>query len=608
MTVRRLFLWVPMALLLTGACAALAYLDLFSTFMPYDDEGVIMLSNRLFLSGYTPYTEISWLYGPAHIAQVQFLHDGLGVPISHSAVRYITLLNWMLLCAVAGLLLSWLTCSRVWGLVGFVLSFLYTGSTVNEPGHPQVWMAAVGLLIPWCLALPGTSRRWIAWFLVGCVTAVVFHTKINAGVFCVGAVVVALLAQWAANGRSTLLAGFLTLGSLCFPFLLMAPLLAMDNSVGFALICGSSMAAVALVAVARPVRGLDFYASAGGCFAGFALVTVVALLYAGWHGIGALDIVAGLRAYATEQQAFYHFFRDYSAVQLGLAVLALGCAGLQLLAPRATVTRFSLLPARVYFVAAALYSLTIDDAGHSQSLLGNAGAWCWLVIVGPARGQGLQSGRLLLAALAAWSPLLAYPIPGTQLYMGSLPILLAALVCMVDGLSQLGYACDPGQARKLIAAAGLMILLVAVGGLGWQLQSARRHYAELEPLALPGTGPLRIEAHRAGLYRELVAEANRHDVLLTAFRFNSLYLWSSAEIPGPAYLSQSRLLQAAPEVQAHIRATLRQADNPLVISRRGLEPPPGAEAPESWLQRDFKVYRRIGPYLLMSRRQIHDKN
>jgi hypothetical protein len=142
-------------LLVLLVCAAVGYLELFSTFLPYDDEGLFMLSNRLFLEGHMPYTELSWLFGPVHLAWVQLVHGLLAVPLSHEAIRFLTLLQWLAVAMVSGLLVRTLTRSGVWGCAAVLLSFIYLRSIINEPGHPQSLIALALLAIPLC-----AGQRW----------------------------------------------------------------------------------------------------------------------------------------------------------------------------------------------------------------------------------------------------------------------------------------------------------------------------------------------------------------------------------------------------------------------------------------------------------------
>jgi hypothetical protein len=599
MTISKVILGSLIAALILVAVAIVGFYELFSNFRAYDDEGLFMLSNRLFLSGYIPYTDITWLFGPVQLAVVQLLHDGLGIPIDHSAVRFITLVQWLILCSVAGLLVSVLAHSIRWGMVSFVLTFLYTTSIVNEPGHPQILVTAFSLAIALFPALWLVRRSWIVWLLVGATVALVFYIKVNAGVFCLAAVAIALLAQWFPGRWRVPLMTLLVLGSVAFPFLLMAPLLTVDHCFRYALVSGLSMMGVALLAVARPVPGLNFYPSLLASASGFLLLSVAALGYAVWQLVSPSDIVVSLWGYAADQVAFYHFFRDYSGLQLLLAGVATGCALLQLVAPKSALARISLCPARLLFVCAAFYSLLVNTAGNSQFMLGYAGPWCWLIILGPTRGLADMTGRLLLAALAAWTPLLAYPMPGTQLYLGSLPILLAASVCAADGLVILQMKYQTAEGRySLVGIGSGAALLMALAALLLQYQSIVQQYASYQPLALPGTGPLRIEKVRAQQYRKLVAQADLSDVLLTTFRFNSLYFWSTARSPGPGYLSQWPLLLSSPAAQAQARQGLQSATRPLVIDRQRRGADSGAE---SWLQQDFPIYHRIGSYVLMRR-------
>ncbi len=581
--------------LLIGACGLVGFYALFSNFRTYDDEGLLMVSSQLFLNGNIFYKQIPWIYGPMQLATVQVLHDWLPVPITHSAVRFVTLAVWLFLSALSGLLVYKLTRSRTWALVSLILAFLFSRSIVNEPGHPQGMVAFATILIPLIPGLFRAERKWIPWLLIGGVAATVANIKLNAGLFCIAAVSVVLAGQfrplrWRGHLRLAL-AG----GSLLFPFVLMYPLLADPNCLGFALISACSVAAVAVITSMRDVPGIQPRAACLAFLVGLTLVTLGALAFVGQYGVSLFDILSSLMGYASSQIDFYHFFRDYSLFQLSMASVSLVLAISFVMAGESSVGTKLIILGKTCFGLAAVYSFIIDDAAHAQAMLGYAGPWCWLVAVS-RHGGPVSTGRLLLAATAAWAPLLAYPIPGSQLYFGSLPVLLAAIVCTADALEELPEATSPARIVALIA------LFAATGSLYWHYKDARDQYQEYELLALPGTGLMRVEPHLAKVLREMVRSVDSADVVLTTFRFNSLYLWSHVKPPDPGHLPLSPFRYLSAVEQQRIQRGLKAAEHPVIVARlSAADGSAPAEIPV-WMERDFEPFRRIGPYVLMQRR------
>ena len=594
-------LYVTGAAIVFAVLAAVGFLELFANFRAYDDEGFMMLSNRLFLDGHIPFTEITWLYGPVQLAWVQLVHGVLNVPITHSAVRFVTLLVWLSLAGVSGCLVARLGGSRVWALAASVLAFLYTGSIVNEPGHPQGLIALAALLIPLVACESAGASSWRCWLSIGVIAGLIFHIKPNAGTFIIAAVLLVVLSQQGPFRHRGILKSALLIGASSFPFMLMYPLIADRNCLAFALISCFSIAALAVTALSLRLTALNRISVPVAFFAGLTTVTIVALAYALFLGITPSDIVVRLAEYASDQAGFYHYFREYSLLQVGLALTS--CIAAARLAPgwARGGSEVPLNVGRALFVSATAYALAIDDPAHAHALLGWAGPWCWLVAFG-GRTSGRSSGRLLLASVAAWSPLLAYPVPGSQLYFGSLPLLLAAIVCAADLCDWLsGQGSEILQGRRLRVARQLppFVALLTVVYLGHHFSSALQRYRNQEPLMLPGAEYLRIEPQRAQHYRALVEAAAQADVLLTTFRFSSLHLWSGVSAPAHADLSNFPIRYASDAVQEQARIGLEMARSPVVVDRQDLRRSAHPSAIGAWIEANFEPYRRIGPYVLL---------
>ena len=593
-------------LLLCLACGVVGFYELFSTFLPYDDEGLLMLSNQLFLEGYQPYREITWLYGPVQVAWVQLLHGLAAIPITHSAVRLITLAVWLSLAAMAGAVALRMTGSGIWAAIAFLLSFMFTRSIVNEPGHPQGILTVALLAIPLISALNGNNRQWCTGLVLGLVVAVTAAIKPNAGVFNLLAVGVVLLGQVGSCRWRRTVTGIAVVGSMIFPLLLMLPLLSQNDCLKFALIAGFSTAAVAITACTVRLPGADFPALVLGLVSGLVVTCIAALAYVFFLGLSPADIIVSLLGYAARQLEFYHFFRSYLPLQVGLAATSLLCAVAVMFCRDRLPVQGILVVAKGWFVLSALYSLAVNDPAHAQAMLGWAGPWCWSVVT-PRRSGQASTARLLLAAIAAWSPLLAYPVPGSQLYFGSLPILLAALVCLSDLLQQaVAWKANRSMMQRgemglpmMVQSAALLLSMVLLYG---QLETARTRYASNQLLALPGTGYLAVEKRSADQFRELVAVADQYDIVLTTFRFNSLYFWTSAAFPGAEYLSQFTLEYSSDARQAAARRALQQARRPLLIDRIDLRKS-RVKGRLDWLDEEFETFRRIGPYVLLRPRE-----
>jgi len=580
-------------------CIAIGFYSLFSNFRAYDDEGLLLVINQLYLDGAAFYTDIPWIYGPGYLATVHLFHDWLGVPLSHSASRFTTLACWLLLCTVSAVLVYKLTARALWAIVAFALTFVFTGSFVNEPGHPQGLIAIATIFIPLTACYFADRRQPLLWFLTGVMVAAIFHIKINAGVFVLAALCLVLAARLRVGAWQGLLHAVIIIGSVAFPFALMSPLLTEPNALFFACINALATGAVALMVISVTEPNGAARGAASGFALGFSIITAVAFLFAWSVGATPLDIGASLLRYSASQLEFYHLFREYSAFQLLSAGAALGCA---VFCHYRKDYRWVPMAAKGYFVLLALYALWINNPANSHALLGYAGPWCWLVIFGGGRASPTLA-RCLLATTAAWSPMLAYPIPGSQQYFGSLPILLTAIVCASD-LVNVATKSDAlkktailfSLVRSVSTTAALAMVLVLIV----QLRQESAQYARFRPLALPGTQFMHIEPRRGRIYRQLVEELNGADMALTTFRFNSFYRWSTAKMPGTVYNAHS-IAYAQPEEQALIKADMLRAEHPIIVTR---DAPQWAQQYKealilNWIEADFTPYRRIGKYTLL---------
>ncbi|MEH6582671.1 MAG: hypothetical protein V7754_12100 [Halioglobus sp.] len=592
---------VAMGVVIAGLCVAAGFFALFSNFRAYDDEGFLLIASQLFLAGEAFYTDIPWLYGPGSLAMVRVLHDWLGVPLGHSAVRFTTLACWLLLCAVSSGLVYRLCASLIWSAISFALVFIFTGSIVNEPGHPQGLIAVATVLIPLVACSLSVERQKLPWLLIGALVAAVFSTKINAGVYCGAAVLIALAANYPLKQGRVVLFLALVAGSVSFPFVLMSPLLAESYAPALACIIAATTGAVAVTAMANPIPGLEGRVGSMMFAIGFMAVTAAAMVFAAANGATVFDILANLQSYSRSQVEFYHFFSEYSGLQLLLAGLSLVLALVFSVFPSLSRRGSLEALAKGGFVLMALYALLIDGPAHAQGMLGYAGPWCWVIALRREQHR-FPVGRLLLATTAAWSPLLVYPMPGSQIYFGSFPILLVAIVCADDILwTAKRQWLQSGRERLAMAGQQLpaLLCLIVIAALCWQLMGLRDRYYRFQPLALPGTELIRIEPRRGGIYRGLVEELNRVDVAVTTFRFNSLYLWSQVTMAGSIYQAHS-LAFAQAEEQSRIKVDLLTAAHPVVVTRpvmKGVQQP--ASELMAWIGDNFEPYRKIGQYTLL---------
>jgi hypothetical protein len=229
------------------------------------------------------------------------------------------------------------------------------------------------------------------------------------------------------------------------------------------------------------------------------------------------------------------------------AVLAMGIA-FQTMRGRFDLARVGYLGTAVLAVGIGLRHLTdsftplvhgADDRGHASLLLSCLTPLVVLVLLpGMKSGQSdspplvhRRFARLLLCTTSVLLPVVVYPIPGTQVAMGSLGLLLAVLIVVSD-CRQRESLLGGGETlfwRGVLVTLLACSLLAVVSRDLWLWQ--RRE--QLSPLQLAGSERLRLPASDVQRERWTVAHLQQHADTFVCFPngHNSLYLWSQIAPP-----------------------------------------------------------------------------
>ena len=603
----RYWQWLLLSALL-AASAAFGFYDLFSNFRRYDDEGFWLMVTRLILDGIPLYEQVEIPHGPIAPAVKAVLHGYLSVPLTNTATRIISLAYWIFLSAGCGLLVRRLTGSQLAGVFGYVLIFLFMRAFTNEPGHPQELIACLAVLIPLCLSGEEDDDNQRRWFGVGVLVALLLNTKINIGIFCLAAVSVVIVAGLPVGRWSRYLRPASVLLATAFPFVFMWPHWQQANCLPYAAICSGAIAAASVAACYGRDAAVKGLKDCAGFVAGVLLILLAVALFLHVNDVSIAAYVASVQHFATSLGDIF-MFREYSPAQVALALTAPLLAAL-LLAP--SPKRAALVcTLKIFFVGVTAALLLTIGSANPQSLLGWAGPWCWLCLA-PQDDSAISPARKLLALLAVFHLLLAYPIPGSQLYFGTFLIPVSALVCAVDSTRYLARVSQPAAGEKswlaqrwpwprggsrqpagnLLPVLLLAGLLVFFGSRGLEL---RGRYWSLEPVQIPGMEWLRLDPGRVSAYRRLVAEMREADVGFTDSGLNSLYLWSGVEMAAPVVV-QIDLRLVSRRRHEEIIQGLSAAERPLVLlnlARYGGQP--AKTGLRDWVHRVCRIpaHRRL---------------
>jgi hypothetical protein len=387
-----------------------AFAHIFTTFVPWDDEGSFLQAYRDFLAGQVPYDQIFSFYGPFTFYSGALIARFNAVNVTHDNFRWALLAVWIVIASViAGVVWRW-----THQFSSTVLAFLFVGlhmkGLAKSVGHPQLWVILAAAMLLWVgldwMYLPSKRRRA---FWTGFVIGIIFLCKINMGIFVFIATALAISLQLRGRLRN------LALGALVIAAAGLGLLLFSAGSTGsekfFAVGYLGSLAMTLGIASVRveeqpSLTGLSWLAAGlGACLcAGIgmvlvygttlralfrSLVTYPALLTKSYHspfldatrGNSILLVVVGV---ATAILAFrWYRVGDVRPARLGLLKLAAG-AGL-------------------------VCALSYD---HRVALTGSL-LFLWLLIVDARPMPDLKySNRLLLALLGLLLSLQLFPMAG----------------------------------------------------------------------------------------------------------------------------------------------------------------------------------------------------
>ena len=426
---------------LLGVVAAgivFSFFSLFSRFPFYDDEGKILLYTQHLLDGHALYDQIEFIYGPTFLLGQWLIFSALGIPLCNDAVRTVTVFTW---CVTALMLAAtaWnLARSTGWAIglaaIVWVAGIFHLVVFTNEPGHPQQLVALLLASAFWITAAHWSRHTGITLTVLGAITGALIMTKINVGVLfglALGISIVSLGSRpsfvWG------LLRGTATLAVLALPTILMRS----RFPDGFGLFCFTITAALfpccwlALFAVQPGDVGLrhlllcglgaavalslttGFAVAQGNTVAGMirALVTLPMHGFAGAKYGGPLELPR-LTAY-------------WSLIGAGLGLGAFWVGSAQ---------RRFLWPLRL-FVCTLIFSDALVARSWDSQATWLSLPLIWLLLMPPV-GYAPQANewffRLLLAFTACLQPIQVFPIPGSQIHIGTLTMVLAGVVLLRD--------------------------------------------------------------------------------------------------------------------------------------------------------------------------------
>lgn len=576
-------------LLLVVASAALtvaAGLMLFSTFMFYDDEGYVLLSLRNYVTHGHLYGAVYSQYGPFPYVLYYVLH-ALGLPLTHMAERYLTLLAWSS-CATLSAWTVW-RATRSTALMLAVLAsvFVYLWIMVSEPCHPGGLIAlATAILSTFgCRWLArGNWGRWAALAGAGCCILVL--TKINIGAFATCSTLAVLL-LYAQHDRLRRAAPWiLAAGAAILPWLLMRALLEAPWVQIYAsvFVLAGVPACLAAARGATPGCGRRTWWMAG-LGAGVALIVVLGVTFA--RGTTPAQLVQGVILGPLRHPVHFSLpFKWPPGVVFFAGISFAIFCGLRVRLARLPAWPVDDVVAALRLLAAIMVAVMITrfPTGSPTNLVFAFSASCLWFFLWPLAHESAAMTRaqtwLGLLFLGQW--LHVFPVPGSQIAWGS--FLFIPLAAIGGWNAAVWLAQRRLSGRRIVRAlrVGLQLgLVVLAAAMSWELAKIGRRYLESRSLALPGAESLRLPDSATALFRLLAFNASAHsDMVFTLPGMFSFNLWTGLPTPTLtnvthwfSLLSDAEQQEIIASLEAHPNAcVIVQEEHVQFLKSRGLGP------------------------------------
>lgn len=566
-------------LVVLAVAAVSVYFRVFTGFSPWDDEGYFGIGLRSFLRGRALYDQIYSVYGPFYYLLESAIYSVLRIPVTHNAIRFITLFWWLVSALLCGWLGYRLTRSRLLGGAAFFAGIKLIVFFVGSPGHPEELCLALMLAILALACEIDRGRRWTI-ILLGVLLAALALTKINAGVFMGAAVALALLRASPPAAWQQTAFGLVALASGALPFVILLPLFAQNWASQAALFLALSIAASCLVTWRARLPRWMLPRNWLMLIAGFASSAAIVIGLLVLHGA---TVRAMLQMTVLEPAGylsqFYIPLRVNPAIPSISFLLAVAWCGCQ---TRRRARRRSqrwlnwlkgLLGVLGCLLLLDLLMLpTVSGSGFESTynvaliLFNLIAPFSWLVVVPPSAPtlEANRYARIALCLTGALAGAYAVPVAGAQLVFAT-TLLIPVLCVFWNDFSRTLQAESVSVSRRwgAMRAAAALILAAAFP---LDLRQNIQAYRTFTPLPMPGADRIRVPRSAAAAYQWVTGELQRNSCA-TVFSFPgmfSLNLWTN--LHSPTYLAFGDWLAVFnEEQQGRVASDLAAAPAPCVV-------------------------------------------
>ena len=585
----------------------------FTSLAFYDDESYVMMTIRTFGDGHRLYGDTYTQYGPAFYAISTVIHDWIGVPLTHDAGRLKTIFYWASISVLTGLTVMRLSESRLAGGLAAALTLMHIEKLGLEPSHPQEVSALAAALALWLLTFwtvsIGSLRSLSLFALAGACAAVAGLTKLNSGVLIALPLMAAAVWPLMQGGKLSK-----CIGSLCLAACVAVPTLiglkivqsarreeidgrgdlidAATAAWPFTIAVATLMTVAAIWIVSRADgtrAGSGVRPPPGklaqllvGLMVGAATISMAIIAWSLSTGTTTGELWWGLVAqHSFMSQSFY--FPVIATPQEWFVVIFCGLmTGWQLrlwTRSDADNTKSSIASAVAPIaLAIMIYFLVMEASRSLVHGLETRGAAGMLAIAGPflmplVLLRKISPSRIAMAMYGCIGPLLAYPVAGTQLSLGTISTLAGVVIVVQD----IATSFDPRKASISLAPAvlrgGMVVALIAIIGSG-SLFAWR--WTQFVPLDQPGCRWVRLNPPRADLERsfaDAIAAAPGDWLAFDRQNHNRFHFWTGKR-PLTSISPTFWTGMVTPEQTQRIVDALEVAGEGCVVKQKPLAKPP----------------------------------
>ncbi|MDZ4852678.1 MAG: hypothetical protein SGI77_25595 [Pirellulaceae bacterium] len=526
----------PVAWLLL-VTALLAWPAIFSTFALYDDEGYVMMTLATYMQGHRLYGETHTQYGPAFYYLTAPLHSILDWPLTQTGVRIKTLFIWTIAVWFCFSIVRRMSHSNFAAIVTGVFAALHLDKLSLEPGHPQelALLGTLGILMLIARSMYVTTNvaptlfSHSSWLTVGFVAGIVGLVKLNCGlVTAIPLIVVAAIQMpWARKIRWGLLA------LVAVPSVMVAWTARSEPTISFwALWIGLSSVVLLYSAIPEKhsfafpsVSPLIAIVTGGG--SAIALIATISLS----EGITVSELWFGLIGQHADFANCFFVPIDFPLMALiGLAT-AVGC----LLYKNSKRFHDHAKPAIWCWIA---LSISLTSCLPLQHGLIPRGAGLLLAWAAPGwilwfwrHDVATSPKKLTIGLIAILSPLIAFPVSGTQVSIGTLPALIVIGILSGESLVERARLVSSNGSSEWLSPVRLSRLVGFCTAIVLVLSTSAHwaRYLSGQPLDLPGTYCLRLPATVVREQRaivEAIKKCETSNLLFEGNNHNRFYFWT----------------------------------------------------------------------------------